>query len=234
MKSYDELKREINKAVPISERIKHSADIPDEKKAESEDKYVMNEYAEGYKSVVELLCPLDMESFNSNVEIALSAESEYDRIVILEPLAFACVNIAYIEAMLASDYKDFRQFMINALVEELHREEMSPAEKNSYRKTTRDATLNNSTNIMKTGISFFEKSIVENLLSTAVNSFQELFKTYPADKFSRNVKRMTETDRFMMTTIFSNFAYLLRIINNDAKFLNDLNKYVTDFKHEMG
>lgn len=232
MKSYDELKREINKAVPVSERVRHSADIPNEK-AESESKGPANEYVEGYKSIVELLCPLDMESFNSNLEIALSAVSEYDRIVILEPLAFACLNIAYIEAMLASDYKDFRQFMISAVVEELHREEMSPAEKNDYRKTTRDETLNNSTNIMKVGISFFEKSIIENLLSTAVNSFQELFKTYSADRFSRDVKRMTETDRFMMTTIFSNFAYLLRIINNDAKFLNELNKYVTDFKREV-
>ena len=83
---------------------------------------------------------------------------------------------------------------------------------------------------MKIGISVFDDVVVKNLLSMAANSFQELFKVYSSDKFSRNVKRMTEQDQFMMTTIFSNFAYLLRIINNDAAFLNELDKYITEFK----
>ena len=230
MKSYDELKREMNKAVPVSERIKRSADIPKEEKSNGKSMTRAGEYADGYKSIIELLCPLDMEAFYSNLEIAVSAENEYDRIIILEPLIFMSMHIAYIEAMLAADYKDIRQFMISAIIDELHREDMDQAEKTKYRETTRDDTLNNSTNIMKIGISVFDDVVVKNLLSMAVNSFQELFKVYSSDKFSRNVKRMTEQDQFMMTTIFSNFAYLLRIINNDAAFLNELDKYITEFK----
>lgn len=239
VKSYAELKREMEASRPVTEKIKSASGIkPKNNESNSDNKVIgaqnrdlsKNEYVTAYKSTIELLCPLDMSAVNSNIDIALTADNDYDRVILLEPLMFVAANIAYIEAMLADNFLDSREFLSKAIVEELRKESMSSDEKTKVRMKTRDTMLNSSTNMMKIGVSFFDDSTIDSILSAAKNSFHNLFKYYSMNKFSNNVKHIPASDVFILTTIFSNFAYLLRIINNDGTFLNKLNSLIVSFK----
>lgn len=186
--------------------------------------------AMAYTQSVSVFCDLDIDILNANAAVVNSDKIDFDRSVSLETAMFLAENFAALIGALVLDYHNCRSIVADAIDKELEIDELPADAKKAVRSELNKGAMMPRTHCMELGTTIFTNDTLAVLYQHVAMGFNENSDKLFAKKV--NERKITDSDKEILSMILSNYVYLLRAFNHNAKFLAAMITIAEEIKNE--
>lgn len=182
-----------------------------------------------YYDICFTICRPDADVINSNKTTAISNLLDFERYISLESVVFISRNFAILFAALILNFKNIRQVMMNAITNEINIDDMPSDKKEAFRMQQNGNVTLNGSHFIELGISIFTDEILHDLYNNVIENFGKVTATHKlTDDTESAVEHMSMADKCDLSTIVSNYVYLLRAFNNNVVFFKQVSDIIKD------